>query len=577
MLEWEEGLFKGGRALFAALWTKPRSKPFRAAEADLASMRMELFYFAHLLSGRQLSIFETSDAILRIGNRLCLPSKCALHTDSGLNRDFYRVKTALGALSLRERKALVDLDEEAGLAYLSGLLAAEYPGLLEKLHTQKLRLPEDFPWARHFGVVRADPAPNGVQAAGTGDGDPEDDASEKDPRNPDATEIEGKGRTQVEVILGEDIKAPDVPQHTFEKVETLEEFEGLDRQLDGTDDLEDHQDALDELDMRHVIRSKDKAAGLYRADIALNPLELEGSTRKPAAGIPYPEWDFRKREYKRDWCWVQIAAFDKRDHAWAETARRKHGPAILALKRKLEQFSTDYLRARAQPSGDEFDLEALVEARISMQSGGAPSENIYTYRRRDLSDVATLILVDLSDSTDAWVKGEHVLETLRGALFCLGEALEAFTHGFAIAGFASDTRRACRYLPIKDFDSPWSEAVPKFGALSAQGYTRMGPAVRHATRILDARNAAKKAILLISDGKPCDYDTYEGRYGIQDVKKAFQEAKRKDILTHAFAVDHKAREYFPAMFEPRNYSVISQPKDLADAIFRFFMTLKADK
>lgn len=105
----------------------------------------------------------------------------------------------------------------------------------------------------------------------------------------------------------------------------------------------------------------------------------------------------------------------------------------------------------------------------------------------------------------------------------------------------------------------------------------MGPAMRHATRILDGRNAAKKAILLISDGKPCDYDTYEGRYGIQDIKQAFREAKRKDILTHAFAVDHKAREYFPAMFEPRNHSVISQPKDLADAVVRFFMTLKADK
>src|SRR6185369_2979600 len=208
-----------------------------------------------------------------------------------------------------------------------------------------------------------------------------------------------------------------------------------------------------------------------------------------------------------------------------------------ALKRRLEQFSTDFLRARAQPAGDEFDLEALVVARIRMQSGGAPSENVYAHRRRDLSDVATLILVDLSDSTDAWVKGEHVLETLRGALFCLGETLEAFTRDFAIAGYASDTRRACRYFPIKDFDSPWAEAIPKLGALSPQGYTRIGPAMRHATRILSGRNARKKAILLISDGKPCDYDTYEGRYGIQDVKKAFWEARERGILTHAFAVD----------------------------------------
>jgi len=41
-----------------------------------------------------------------------------------------------------------------------------------------------------------------------------------------ATEIEGKGRTEVEVLLADNLESPDVPQHTFEKVETLEEFEG---------------------------------------------------------------------------------------------------------------------------------------------------------------------------------------------------------------------------------------------------------------------------------------------------------------------------------------------------------------
>jgi nitric oxide reductase NorD protein len=44
----------------------------------------------------------------------------------------------------------------------------------------------------------------------------------------------------------------------------------------------------------------------------------------------------------------------------------------------------------------------------------------------------------------------------------------------------------------------------------------MGPVLRHATRLLERQPGREKPILLITDGRPCDYDTYEGRYGIQD-------------------------------------------------------------
>jgi nitric oxide reductase NorD protein len=577
MLDWEEGLFRGGRALVDVFWTQRRNKPFKLAEVSLASVRMELFYFAHLLAGQRVSLFETDEALLRVGNRLCLPRNCALHTNPMLNREFYIVKTGLGALSLRDHATLSGMDESDRSKYFHELIRSEYPGFYATWQKQVAALPLEFASQNHFELIGSGPESGLTKTSGETDADESVSEKNKGFTDKDATEIEGKGRTQVEALVGEDLKAPDVPQHTFEKVETLEEFQGLDRQLDGADDIKDHQQALDELEMRHVLRSKDRAASLYRADIVMSPLELDCRIDKANQGIPYPEWDYRKKAYKEDWCWVQVSELDRRDEAWCETAQLKHGARIHGLKRRLSQFSTDYLRAHAQPSGTELDLEAVMDARIRMQTGGAPSENIYTYRRRDLSDVATLILVDLSDSTDAWVKGEHVLETLRGALFCLGEALEAYTHSFAIAGFASDTRRACRYFPIKDFDAPWHEAIPKLGGLAPQGYTRMGPIMRHATRLLDSRNARKKAVLLITDGRPCDYDTYEGRYGIQDVKKAFWEAREKGIITHAFAVDNKAREYFPAMFAPRNFSVIGDPKDLTDAIFRFFMTLKAEE
>lgn len=577
MLDWEEGLFKGGQALFDALWTKRRRKPFQAAEITLASLRMEAFYLAHLLAGQKIILFETEDAVLRIGNRICLPRVFSGHADAHLNREFYLVKCGLAALSLQ-------YDD------YRDRLKNEYPALYDMWQRQIATLPEDFPWRGHFETIAtapdSEPAP---KAKPTDAGDTENNA-DSDELKPDdhglekeATEIAGKGRTQVNVLHGEDLQAPDIPQHTFEKVETLEAFQGIDRQLDGADDIQDHEQALNELEMRHVLRSKDRAASIYQADILMSPFEWETKTKTMPKGIPYPEWDFRKKAYKENWCWLQVSDLatqaGERAHegeAWAKAAPAKYGSRVRDLKRRLAQFSTDYLRTQAQPLGDELDLQAVLEARICMRTGGAPSENIYTHRRRDLADIATLVLVDLSDSTDAWVQGEHILETLRAALYCLGETLHEYTSGFGIAGFASDTRQACRYFPIKDIDAPWAPALPKLGALRAQGYTRMGPVLRHATRLLQARPERKKALLLITDGRPCDYDTYEGQYGIQDIKKAFAEAKEKGLITHAFAVDRKAREYFPAMFTPRQFSVIGKPRDLAEAIFRFFMALKSN-
>jgi nitric oxide reductase NorD protein len=560
VLDWEEGAFKGGKALFDALWVRRRRKPYQAAEVTLASMRMELFYLAHLVAGCKIALFESDDPLLRIGHRICLPRSFSGHVDPERNREFYRVKCGLAALSLCGQ----DFRER---------MHVELPGLYAMMETQVETLPPGFPWGGHFGAIgqesETSTAPVAFDADEDADAETNDNGIEKD-----ATEIEGAGRTQVEVLLGEDLKAPDVPQHTFEQVETLEEFDGIDRQVDGVDDIEDHQEALKELEMRHVMRSKDRAASIYKADILMSPFELESRGNPRVKGIPYPEWDFRKKAYKPDWCRVQVRELEGFDTAWSVAATSKHESRIRELKRRLAAFSVDTLRMRAQPLGDEFDLQAVLEACIRMRAGGHPSENIYMHRRRDLADVATLILVDLSDSTDAWVQGEHVLDTMRGTLYCLGEILQEFTAAFGMAGFASKTRHECRYVRIKDLDAPWTPVIPKLGALQAQGYTRMGPILRHAIHELEKRPERRKAILLVTDGRPCDYDTYEGRYGIQDVKKAFGEARDKGMVTHAFAVDRRAREYFPTMFAPRQFSVIGRPHDLPEAIVRFFMTLK---
>ena len=62
----------------------------------------------------------------------------------------------------------------------------------------------------------------------------------------------------------------------------------------------------------------------------------------------------------------------------------------------------------------------------------------------------------------------------------------------------------------------------------------MGPALRHATRRLAAADSHVKLMILLTDGKPYDSDTYQDNaYAQEDTKMALREARRRDELSRA--------------------------------------------
>lgn len=83
-------------------------------------------------------------------------------------------------------------------------------------------------------------------------------------------------------------------------------------------------------------------------------------------------------------------------------------------------------------------------------------------------------------------------------------------------------------------------------------------------------SARRKLIILITDGRPCDYDRYEGDYGIHDVKKAIDTGLQHGITTHAFAIEKQASEVFPRMFTKQHFDIINRPEALARSLCRLF-------
>ncbi|MNE50894.1 von Willebrand factor type A domain protein [compost metagenome] len=167
-------------------------------------------------------------------------------------------------------------------------------------------------------------------------------------------------------------------------------------------------------------------------------------------------------------------------------------------------------------------------------------------------------------STDAHLNDEHrVIEVIRDSLLLFGETLSTLGDDFALYGFSSLRRQQVRLQELKTFTQRYDDSTRgKIQGLTPGYYTRMGAAIRQATRLLGSSKRRRKLLLLLTDGKPNDLDLYEGRYGVEDTREAVREARRQGLIPFCITIDRKAADYLPYMFGSNGYSLIRQPEQL---------------
>jgi len=383
-----------------------------------------------------------------------------------------------------------------------------------------------------------------------------------------ATEIAAPPKDHVERMVLEQDKTKDgTPEHVFEKIQTLEEFQGGRRRPDGEDDLADHEDALSELDLRQVVRGGPEAHSLYQADLGngVGIPDVQGLLPEDRA-VHYDEWHATKGAYRREWTAVYPAVATPRAPGWGQETCRRRRRQIDGLARRLQQERQCRERRNRQLDGPELDLAAVLEAKARLAAGQAASNRLYWSRRPRQRDQRTTLLLDISLSSDGWVENRRVLDIVREAALVLGEVTESLHDRLQILAFASNTRRLNRVWTVKDWQDDWHQVRDRLGALRPQGYTRIGPALRHATAGLASQSARHKLLLLLTDGKPTDFDRYEGSYGRSDVQQAVREAKQKKILVHALGFDPRAAGQLGSMFGTGAWGLVRHPETMPQAI-----------
>ena len=273
----------------------------------------------------------------------------------------------------------------------------------------------------------------------------------------------------------------------------------------------------------------------------------------------YPEWDHGRQHYRKNWCVMREKTVAPAYDDFYRDTLAKHAGVVKHLRKKFEALRDENRLDKRQTQGDEIDLDALIEALADAKDGREMSDRLFQRQHRAERNIAVAFLVDMSGSTKGWIN-----EAEREALILLCEALELLGDRYAIYGFSGTTRKRCELFRIKTFDDAYDDEVKaRISGIRPQEYTRMGFAIRHVSKLLNAVEAKTRVLVTLSDGRPDDYfDVYRGVYGIEDTRMALLEAARTSIHPFCITLDREARDYLPHMYGAARYIILDDVRQL---------------
>ena len=474
----------------------------------------------------------------------------------GLAGPYARLAAAMA--SARPRRPLPRVEREVERIVLALLDAGEPPeGTLWSAMIGTSALPAKAPagyrqvlpcplwgdsWTRELDPARAD----------------EDELSP----SPDAAAPDTRKRFAVRERDDDNSRREPFVLNRFEKILAMAEMVNVDRPADDSED-EDARKAADDLEELAIGRRSGKPATKLKFDLDLPPEAIDAA--RLDAGRLYPEWDYRSGTYLPDHSRVLASTAAETGESWApDEPMRRH---IRLVRRRFEALRPRREVMRGQADGHDLDIDALVRARCDLRAGSGRLDRVHLAMRPQGHDLAVTLLVDVSLSTDAWVDGYRVLDVEKEALLVLAHGLSACGDHHSILTFTSRRRSWVRLETVKAFGEPMGAMVERrIGALRPGFYTRIGAAVRHAAAELASQPQRKKLLVVLTDGKPNDVDHYEGRFAVEDTRKAVQEARRLGAAVFGITVDATAQSYFPTLFGRGGYAIVGNIRRLPAAL-----------
>ncbi|MDO8671056.1 MAG: hypothetical protein Q7O66_06450 [Dehalococcoidia bacterium] len=318
----------------------------------------------------------------------------------------------------------------------------------------------------------------------------------------------------------------------------------------------------------------------------------------------YDEWDFLANQYKSGWCHLKQSVMGEGSGDFFTETLQLYAGLVTAVKKEFVQLKSEDLRkVKRLRDGDDLDFDSVVDSVVQKRVGAPYSDRVYWRRQKIERDVCVAFLLDMSASTferlgagdlspdgapayPGLAGGKRIIDLEKEAVIVLIEALESIGDPYGIYGFSGHSRHNVEFAIIKDIAEELSPAVKRrVASICPVRGTRMGPAIRHVASILDRQEAKSKLIILISDGRPQDYDygehhTFEDwgayqhltkkrslmdggipeemrrEYAIYDTRMALLEARQMGIKPFCLTIDKADHDYLRVMCGDLGYEIL---------------------
>ncbi|MHB1566351.1 MAG: VWA domain-containing protein [Acidiferrobacter sp.] len=319
-------------------------------------------------------------------------------------------------------------------------------------------------------------------------------------------------------------------------------------------------------------RAQDGAGSRPNTGTPRSPVSAELATWR------FPEWDYKEDSYRPDWAYVYVKIPRERDAAIAAALLHQHAGVLRRMRRVIQSFKPTRMKPlRRQLLGEDLDMDATVDFVVERRAGMTPEPRIYRRQLPKTHDFAVLCLADVSTSVMQEVEGGgRLIDRIRASMLLLGEALTDLGDTFALYGFASNTRRQVHLYAFKRFADRYdNEAKARLGGISGHWATRMGATIRFGVQELQAAGSHYRLLLLLTDGRPSDYDHQDTRYLEEDAGKAVREAARQGVRVFGISVDPQGGEYLLRIFGAGHYLILSDIDTLPAKLTQIYLNFTA--
>ena len=284
----------------------------------------------------------------------------------------------------------------------------------------------------------------------------------------------------------------------------------------------------------------------------------------------YPEWDRAAATERPDWTCVRAVPAKEGDPRRIEALldgapdlRRRIDRLVRAARAGRPR------RLKRQPEGTDLDLDALLESVLAEAAGEVPDGRVHRTSTLRARDLATVVLIDVSESTRAG----GVLETERLAVALLGEAMERLGDPAALLAFASDGRERVLLTRVKDFAEAFGPAARgRLAGLAPGLSTRLGAALRHAGAELAGQRNFRRLVLVLTDAEPSDIDVPDRQDLIEDARRAVLRLRAQGTDVFGVVLGPTGQDNAARIFGRAAYVSLGRigdlPARLADLYFR---------